>query len=214
MDFDNMTDAEIQEFEVALKKRKKQAAIVAEKKKKEYVKQRDKLILDLVPLAKTLSEKLFELKAEAHLQMNAQEERLNEYGEIRGNSKGGFSIDSSDKTMRITRIRQTQPNWDERSEKAVELIKDFLHDTVKKRDSDTFNILITFIEKNKNGDLEFSRVMELLAHRNKFDDARWLQGLNLIEESYSVHFKAFSYEFKVKDAHGKWQTLNLSFSSI
>ena len=63
--------------------------------------------------------------------MEKHREKLNEYGKIRSNSKGGFSLMHSDKTIRIKRRRDTQPTWDERSTKALELIHAFLYDTVK-----------------------------------------------------------------------------------
>ena len=98
--------------------------------------------------------------------------------------------------------------------KPIELIKDFLADTVKKRDKDLYEILISFISRNANGDLEYAKVMNLMQHRDTFKDERWLSGLDLIKESFSIHFKAYSYEFKIKDKTGKWQPLNLSFTSI
>ena len=71
-----------------------------------------------------------------------------------------------------------------------------------------------FLEKNKAGDLEYSDVMNLYKHETEFDDLRWKEGLRLIKESYSNHLKGFGYEFKLKQADGKWQNLYLNFSSL
>jgi hypothetical protein len=146
--------------------------------------------------------------------MDKHSEKLAGYGKIRGNSKGGFSITNSDDTMRITRRRDTEPVWDERSTKAIELIKDFLSDTIKKRDLKLYEILIGFLERNEKGDLEYNRVMDLYKHEDKFDDPRWKEGLRLIKESYSNHLKGFGYEFKIKNESGKWENLLLNFSSL
>jgi ribosomal protein L31E len=145
--------------------------------------------------------------------MENQALKLAEYGKIRGNSKGGFTVTNSDDTMRITRRRDTEPAWDERSTKAVQLIKDFLSDTIKKRDVKLYEILIGFLEKNGKGDLEYSSVMNLYSHEDKFEE-RWKEGLRLIKQSFSNHFKGYGYEFKFKEEDGKWQNIILNFSSL
>lgn len=149
-----------------------------------------------------------------HQLMEDQFNALTEYGEIRGNSKGGFSITSSDGTMRVTRTRDTEPYWDERSTKAVAMLKEFLEDTAKKRDKDLFEILMGFMAKNDKGDLEYSRVFHLLKHRHTFSDPRWTEGLNLLEESFQTNLRGYGYEIKVKDEQGKWQSISLNFTSL
>ena len=71
-----------------------------------------------------------------------------------------------------------------------------------------------FLEKNQDGDLEYSDVMNLYKHENEFNDPRWKEGLKLIKESFSNHLKGYGYEFKVKADDGKWQKLYLNFSSL
>ncbi|MGY0034419.1 hypothetical protein [Pedobacter sp. NJ-S-72] len=71
-------------------------------------------------------------------------------------------------------------------------------DAIKKRDVKLYEILIKFLEKNQNGDLEYSAVFGLMEHEDKFDDPRWLEGLRLLKQSYTVTLKCFGYEFKKK----------------
>ncbi|WP_443937069.1 DUF3164 family protein [Pedobacter sp. MW01-1-1] len=153
-------------------------------------------------------------KNKCHAVMADQAEQLKEYGGIRSNSKGGFSLPHSNGLISVTRRRDTDPTWDERATKAVELIKDFLGDAIKKRDLELYDILMGFLERNANGDLEYAKVMDLLKHEDKFNDTRWKMGLQLIKESYRQNFKAFAYEFKRIDEAGKWKTLTLNFSSL
>ena len=56
--------------------------------------------------------------------------------------------------------------------------------------------------------------MNLLKHEDKYNDPRWLEGLRLIKESFSNHFKGYSYEFHFKNESGKWQKLELNFSAL
>ncbi|MRX40380.1 DUF3164 family protein [Flavobacterium sp. LC2016-23] len=202
------------ELEAALKDRKKSEAKKLEKEKAEYEKNRDEKVLTMMLTAQALFRELGEFKQYMHIEMEDQALKLAGYGKIRGNSKGGFSISNAEDTMRIKRRRDTEPSWDERSSKAIELIKEFLSDTIKKRDVKLHEILLSFLERNANGDLEYSRVMDLYKHEDKFDDPRWKEGLRLIKESFSNHLKGFGYEFKLKDANGHWQNIILNFSSL
>jgi len=203
-----------EDLEIALAKKKKADNAKREKARKVYETDRDQSVLSMMEKAVILGSKMEEFKGACHTEMDSQSESLKSYGTMNKKSKGGFSITHSSGGMRVTRTRSTQPHWDERSQKAVELIKDFLGDAVKKRDQDLYEILISFIQKNDKGDLEYDKVMHLLSHEDKFADERWSEGLKLIKESYSVHVRGYGYEFKSKDAQGKWQTINMNFSSI
>lgn len=204
----------IEELEAMLKERKEAQRKKREKEKAKYEKERDQKVNTLIAEASDLCSQLEAFKKKCHTEMQDQHVKLTDYGMIRKNSQGGFSITHSNEQYRVVRRRDTTPQWDERGEKAIMLIKEFLHDSVKKRDKDMFEVLMTFLERNKAGDLEYSKVMDLLAHRNKFSDERWSEGLELLEQSFSLHFKGYNYEFKHKDEHGSWENLQLNFSSL
>ena len=206
-----MTTAELEQL---LKQKKANEAKKLESERKAYEKERDEKVFNIMNTAKTLFREMSEFKQYCHLEMDKQANALSEYGKIRSNSKGGFSITNTEDTERITRRRDTEPVWDERSTKAIELIKDFLGDTIKKRDIKLYEILMGFLERNQKGDLEYGRVMDLYKHEDKFDDPRWKEGLRLIKESFSNHLKGYGYEFKYKDESGKWQNIILNFSSL
>lgn len=204
----------VSELEAYLKKKKEKEAKQLAKEKEVYEAERDENIFKIITTAKTLFKELGEFKQYCHIEMDNQANKLANYGKIRGNSKGGFSITDKNDTMRVTRRRDTEPVWDERSTKAIELIKEFLGDAIKKRDVKMYEILMSFLERNAKGDLEYSRVMDLYKHEDKFDDERWKEGLRLIKESFSNHLKGFGYEFKFKDESGKWENILLNFSSL
>lgn len=208
------TELSAAELRDLLAKKEKAERAALEKEKKEYEASRDETIFKMVNTAQTLFNELGEFKTFCHIEMENQAKKLEGYGKIRSNSKGGFSITNADDTMRVTRRRDTEPVWDERAGKGVDLIKDFLGDAIKKREEKLYEILMGFLERNDKGDLEFARVMELYRHEDKYQDERWKEGLRLIKESFSNHLKGFGYEFKIKGTDGKWTNLLLNFSSI
>ncbi|WP_107039933.1 DUF3164 family protein [Brumimicrobium mesophilum] len=202
------------EIEVFMKKKRAAEQKAYEKEKKEYEDERDATVLDLIYKAEAVNEALKEFKNTCHETFEAHKERLDKYGGIRSNSKGGFSLTHANGNMKATRIRSTTPQWDERSEKAIELISDFLRTTVKKRDAKLFEILISFIQKNDKGELEYAKAMHLFKHRDKYDDPRWVKGLDLINESFSIAFRSYGYTFSVKDKEGKWENIDINFTSL
>lgn len=204
----------VAELRRKLKEAEKAEKLEAQRAKDAYEKKRDETVFTIMNTCSAMAKELEEFKTFCHIKMDEQALELTKYGKIRSDSKGGFTLTNSDSTLRITRRRDTQPSWDERSNKAIELIKEFLGDTIKKRDVKLYEILIKFLERNSNGDLEYGRVMDLIQHEDKFDDERWKEGLRLIKESYSNNLKGFGYEFKTMGKDGKWQTTVLNFSSI
>jgi hypothetical protein len=182
--------------------------------KKCYEEERDAAVQSLCKNAKEINLILESFKKDCQQVFQEQEERLNEYGGLRGNSKGGFQLVHSSGVLKAKRSRSTKPVWDERSTKAMELLHDFLHDTVKKTDQSLFEILLSFIEKNAEGQLEYARVMNLLQHKDKYQDERWVKGLELIQESYSNELLGYGYEFFSKNQEGNWNKIEINFTAI
>lgn len=210
----NQIELTDEQLEQEIAKRKKAKAVKQAKLKDKYEKDRDESINIMIQNGMVAHKALSELKEMTHSLMETQAVALDNYGNMPTKSKGGFSITTKDGQFRLTRTRNTEPVFDERSDKAIELIKNFLGDVVKKRDVDTYEILMSLISRNKNQDLEYSEVMNLLQHEDRFDDTRWTEGLRLIKESYSNHLKGYGYEFKRKAPDGKWERINLQFSSL
>jgi len=215
METKQVQDLTTDELKALLAQKEAEQNAKREAARNKYEEERDFFVKDVIVNAVDLSEALSEFKKRLHQRFDEFQEKLNEYGEIRSNSKGGFSITTKDGKLRVKRYRSTMPSWDERSEKAMAMISDFLRDTVKKKDQKLFEILITFIQRNEKGELEYAKVMHLLQHRNKYNDPRWTEGLKLIEESYSNQLRGYGYEFYVKDeATGKFEKIEINFTAL
>ena len=192
VDLSTLSLADLKAYTAKAEAKEKQAR---EKDRLKYEVERDEIIEIMVSQAKGVHEILEGFKKGLHDVFDDHQIRLQKYGGIRSNSKGGFSLAHSNGVLKAVRTRSTMPAWDERSMKAVELISDFMQDTVKKKDLKLYEILKSFIEKNDKGELEYSKVMILLTHKDKYDDERWLAGLQLIQESYSIALRGYGYEF-------------------
>ncbi len=200
-------------MEELLKKKKAKERAKREKERTKYEAKKDSVVNELFSEGQRLSNELAAFKEKVHMHMNDMHDALKNYGEIKKTSKGGFTLANKDKSKQIKRTRDTKPTWDERADKGIALIKEFLYDTVKKRDLKIFEILISFLEKNSAGDLEYKRVMQLLHHEDKYEDNRWKEGLKLLKESHQNILQAYGYYFISQNAEQK-QHLQLNFSAI
>lgn len=211
----NQTEYTVEQLEAMLQQKKKAEAAEKQKERENYETDRDVSISLMVAMAVDTHEQLASFKELCNAKFNEHAEKLKEYGGIRASSKGGFSLVNKEGTLKAVRVRRTMPMWDERSEKAIELIKSFLLDTVKKKDQKHYTLISSFIEKNEKGDLEYSKVMEMMKHKDLYDDERWVKGLSLLQESYSTVQAKFGYEFYTKDeAAGGWKKIEINFTSL
>lgn len=140
-------------------------------------------------------------------------DRLNNYGLIKSNSKGGFHI--KDKNRKLVFAYRTDCEYDFRAGKAEGLLKDFLTDFVKKRDLKMYNVVSALLERNKEGNLEYSRIQSLYKLENEFDDPRWKEAIRLFRESFKPSGSSIMPQFYKKDeTTGKWKIVALNLSSF
>src|SRR5690606_19048806 len=92
-----MTTKELEEF---LKAKKKDEAAKRERDRVKYEKERDNAIDQLMTAAREAGLALTRLKDMATAVMDEQHQKLDEYGAIRKNSKGGFNVTNSAGTAR------------------------------------------------------------------------------------------------------------------
>jgi hypothetical protein len=202
------------ELEALLNDKKKEEKARAIAEREGYVKNRDAMILNLVAQAKQINALLTKFSETAHLGMIKQKERLDAYGMIRANSKGGFQIMTEDQSFKIKYAYSAIGDYDERANKAEELLKDFLADMVKKPAKGPYKIIQSLLERNKAGQLEYSRISSLYKYEGDYDDPRWKEAIKLFKESFIVKGSKMQPMFYENKGDGKWELINLNFSSI
>lgn len=185
------------------------------KKRKAYEKNREARIQKIVKGVIKIEQSMIQFKNEVSELMALQHSELDEFGMVPTKSKGGFSIISNDGNFKITRSRDTDPKWDETAIKGTNLIKEFLVQQGQKQvDPAIYELLMSLLEKNNQGELEFSKVMLFIQHEDKFTDPLWLEGLRLLKEGYHVEFKKFGYQFFKKNEEGKFKAISINFSNL
>lgn len=202
------------ELEQLLKKKQKQEREEQKRKRKEYEAERNVIVAKMIGEAKDLQGVMIKAKKLFLESLEVFKMKAVEYADIRKNSKGGFSLRSTDGTQRVVYSRNTKFEYDERAGQAEVLIKEFLSDKVKKRDKESYELIVGLMSKNKQGDYSPALIAKLLKHENTFDDERWEKAIQLFKESYREVDVSYSVEFYEKDKTGKDKHISLTFASL
>ncbi len=171
---------------------------------------REQTIVSLCDKAITISKLLKDFKDSAFEDMKALYEMLKEYSSRHADGKGNFRVESGD--HRITYKRQGKASFDERSHQAERHIIDFVNSHFD-NDVDTKDLVMSLLERKK-GELDINLVQKLYAMEDRFKDANWKRGIELLKESYSYVFSKDYIGFEKRNENGEWEVINLQFSNI
>ncbi len=204
----------VTELEALLAEKRKEETTRIKKEQEEYENHRNTVVIKLSKTAKEVSGIIGSFNKETRELLDEQRDLLNKYGKIRGNSKGGFALESIDGNFKITYQFKSISSYDERADKAEELLKEFLNDTIKKKDRKMHEMIMSLLERNGKGQLEYARVQSLYKFENDYDDIRWKEAIKLFKESFVVKGSKMQIYFHERAANGSFEPINLNFSSM
>lgn len=205
----------VEELQALLDKKQKRAIQKKKREREKYEKRVNDVTSRILRKGVKLSEALGAFKAESFQELEALREELNKYGDIKANSKGGFTLRTDEGDGKVLYKYTSISDWDERAGKAEALLIDFLSDVVKKRDKDLYELILGLLEKNKEGKLEFSRIQALYARETLFTDPRWVEAIRLFKESFRVVDSKMRLELHVRDEVTKeFKPVLLNLSSL
>lgn len=188
-----------QELEELLAKKRKQEQADYNAKKEEFESAGDNIADAYVEEAKAIRECLVDFKTRAINRMLEYREEANIYGGVRKGSKGGYSVRSRKTDNKIALVRDVKSEYDDRAKIAEQLIKEFLADKVKKRDQDSYEFIVSLLEKNAKGGYEPAMIAKLLKQKDRWQDERWQRAMQLFTEAHNTIFKKLNVRFWFKD---------------
>lgn len=208
-------DMSVEELQDLLKKKNAQRREQLLLEKQTYEQERDQTVQAMVEEALELHKRMVAFKAKTTARLESFRKSAQKYGDIRSNSKGGFSLRHSGQRFRVSYDRNTKAEYDERAALAEELLKEFLEDQVKKKDLQTFRTINALMTRNKKtGDFNPTSINSLIAIEDNYQDERWRKAIKLFKESYQVVEVSMSVSFYQKDEAGKDQLIPLSLTSL
>lgn len=211
LELEKLTEEQLQ----AELERRQAAKKDAEKKAKEdYEAKRDTLVRELLQGAIDLNSEMAFFKNFAVNELEKFYTEAKQYGDVRSNSKGGFSLRSADGNYKVMLERNTKAEYDERADMAEALLREFLTAMVKKRDQQAYNIITALLQRGKDGRFNPAAVAALLKMEDDFNDERWNKAMKLFKESHNNILIAMNVSFYRKNSMGKDISIPLTFASL
>lgn len=201
-------------LEQVLENKKKAERKEAIKKKEAYEKEKYDLVEDLFSDALELNIEMTEFKAEATTRLNNFYKRLQEYGGVRADNKGSFTIWNQDNTRGVEYCNHRVFGYDERAIAAAEKIRRWLETTVKKRSLEDYKFISKLLEKSRNQDYDPNNIQKLYSMEKEVGHPLFTAGVEGFKEAWTEHSTAHYIRFYQKDAEGKKTTVQLNWSAI
>ena len=140
---------------------------------------------------------------------------MREYGQLRKDEQASFTIVDGD--MKLEVRSNKVKSFDERADLAAERLVDYLKRYAMGRELGTddpmYQLGMTMIERNRQGDLDYKSVSKLYELEDRFD-SEYTEIMDLFRESNVVYKTAVNYYFHKRDENGVWHRIEPSFCRL
>lgn len=174
-------------------------------------KERERITLKYLAKAKKLSEQLQALKDEMLADCDAIYDQMLKENNVPGNSKGGYSVSTFDRSAKIEVSIQERIEFDDLVTVAHEKIKQFLEAKTKGVDMDLQQLINQAFETRK-GRMDVKRILGLF--RLQITHPLWIEAMELIKKSINRNNSKRYVRVWEKDGNGEYRNVELNFSSI
>ena len=141
---------------------------------------------------------------------------MREYGQLRKDEQASFTIVDGD--MKLEVRSNKVKSFDERANLAAERLVDYLKRYAMSRELGTddpmYQLGMTMIERNRQGDLDYKSISKLYDLEAQFGDPEYSQIMQLFKESNVVNGTAINFYFYQRDERGVWHKIEPSFNRM
>ncbi|MBR4137815.1 MAG: DUF3164 family protein [Bacteroidales bacterium] len=208
-----MTAAELDEYnKFKEEKAKKEAEKQAAEQRKAYRQMVDDEIEASMPVLQALSSDIKDKKNNILDNFKAILEMKNE---LMMTKDGQFShtFTNSKGTKRITLGVYTLDNYTDTVENGIAMVREYIESLAT--DDKTrmlVDSVLRLLSRDAKGTLKASRVMQLRKIANDSGNARFLEGVKIIEESYNPTPSRQFIRAEIKDENGAWKSVPLGMT--
>lgn len=181
-----MTAEERKEFEAyRAEKKKKEAAELRKQQRATYQQMVDDELAQAVPELRRLSQDIRTVKDtvfgnfQTVLEMKAEVVGFKEDGQF------SHTFTNSDSTLRLTLGVNTVDGWSDMAESGIAMVRKYIESLATDEKTKTLvNTVLRLLSKDKQGNLNASRVLQLAKMAEESGDNQFKEGVKIIQESY------------------------------
>lgn len=213
MDISNLSKEERAELLHALKKQEKEESI---NRREAYETLRHQFAFDveskLMPVVNNVAGFREWLESESGAFRNV----MRDYGQLRrGEEQASFSVVDGNFKLEVksNKVKSFDERADMAAERLINYLKDYVGRTDKGVDDPMYQLAMTLLERNKQGDLDYKSISKLYELESRFDE-EYAAIMQLFKESNVVYKTAVNYYFYKRDENGVWRRVEPSFCRL
>ena len=140
---------------------------------------------------------------------------MREYGQLRKEEQSSFTIVDGDMKMEVrsNKVKTFDERADMAAERLMEYLKAYVAGSEKGYDDPMYQLAMTLLERNRQGDLDYKNISKLYEMEDRFDE-EYKSIMGLFRESHTVTKTAVNFYFWQRDKNGVWRRVEPSFCRL
>ena len=212
----DLTQLSSKELKALLEKKKEQERQEKVQNREAYEGLRAELVQNFEQKTALLHEEVSGFYRYCLDELGAFRRTMADYGQLRSEAQMSYTIQEGDFKIEVKSNKVKK--FDERADIAATRLIDFLQDWISGQedgaDNPMYQLAMTLLERNKNGDLDYKSISKLYDLESRFDDPEYTDIMNLFKESHLVEGTATNFYFYRRDQQGVWRKREISFNRL
>ena len=140
---------------------------------------------------------------------------MREYGQLRKEDQSSFTIVDGDMKIEVrsNKVKTFDERADMAAERLMEYLKAYVAGSEKGYDDPMYQLAMTLLERNRQGDLDYKNISKLYEMEDRFDE-EYKSIMSLFRASDTVTKTATNFYFAQRDKGGGWRRIEPSFCRL
>lgn len=211
-----MTAEERQEFEAfRAEKQKKEAAERRKQQRTDYATMVDDEVQTTIPVLRELSEQIKMVKSTVFSNFDAILKMKSEVLGLTKDDQRSHTFTTSDSRFRLTLGVNTVDGYRDTVEDGIAMVKGYIQSLAKDETSKALvNAVLRLLSRDGQGNIKASRVLQLRKMAEETGDERFIEGVQIIEESYQPTETKKYIRAEYKNDKGAWVNIPLGMTDV
>ena len=211
-----MTADERREFEAyRAEKQKKEAAERRKQQRTDYAAMVDDEVRTTLPVLRELSEQIKTVKSTVFGNFDAILRMKSEVLGLTKDDQRSHMFTTSDSKFRLTLGVNTVDGYRDTVEDGIAMVKGYIQSLAKDETSKALvNAVLRLLSRDGQGNIKASRVLQLRKMAEETGDERFIEGVQIIEESYQPTETKKYIRAEYKNDKGAWVNIPLGMTDV
>lgn len=140
---------------------------------------------------------------------------MREYGHLRKDEQMSFTLIEDDFKLEVrsNKVKRFDERADVAAERLMGYLKKYISGSAKGADDPMYQLAMSLLERNRQGDLDYKSISKLYELEDKFDE-EYKAIMKLFRESNVVQTTAINYYFHQRDEDNVWHRVEPSFCRL